>query len=57
MALEGAREIVVYKRKNATFLSLKSYFDQVAAQTGCLIRVWIMRMKVSLVKISHHQMY
>ncbi|NJE64899.1 shikimate dehydrogenase [Enterococcus durans] len=39
MALEGAREIVVYKRKNATFLPLKSYFDQVAAQTGCLIRV------------------
>ncbi len=40
MALEGAKEIVVYKRKNATFYSLKSYFDQVAAQTGCVIQVY-----------------
>ena len=39
MALEGAREIIVYKRKNSTFLPLKSYFDQVAAQTGCRLRV------------------
>lgn len=37
MALEGAKEINIYKRKNATFLSLKNYFAKVAEKTGCAI--------------------
>lgn len=50
MALEGAHEIIVYKRKNANFLPLKSYFDQVAAQTGCLLCLWDYADEVQLAK-------
>ncbi|OWW46214.1 shikimate dehydrogenase [Enterococcus hirae 88-15-E09] len=39
MALEGAQEITVYKRLNATFLPLKEYFAKVSEKTGCPIRL------------------
>ncbi|MEQ7187406.1 shikimate dehydrogenase [Enterococcus hirae] len=39
MALEGAQEITIYKRLNATFLPLKEYFAKVSEKTGCLIRL------------------
>ena len=39
MALEGAQEITIYKRLNATFLPLKEYFAKVSEKTGCPIRL------------------
>ncbi|WP_427040425.1 shikimate dehydrogenase [Enterococcus hirae] len=39
MALEGAQEITIYKRLNATFLPLKEYFVKVSEKTGCPIRL------------------
>ncbi|ENZ5567284.1 shikimate dehydrogenase [Enterococcus hirae] len=39
MALEGAQEITIYKRLNATFLQLKEYFVKVSEKTGCPIRL------------------
>lgn len=39
MALEGAQEIKIYKRLNATFLPLKEYFAKVSEKTGCPIRL------------------
>ncbi|MDQ2182343.1 shikimate dehydrogenase [Enterococcus hirae] len=39
MALEGAQEITIYKRLNATFLPLKKYFVKVSEKTGCPIRL------------------
>lgn len=37
MALEGAKEIHVYKRKNATFLAVSDYFKKISEITGCSI--------------------
>ncbi|MBA5272210.1 shikimate dehydrogenase [Enterococcus hirae] len=39
MALEGAQEITIYKRLNATFLPLKEYFAKISEKTGCPIRL------------------
>ena len=39
MALEGAQEITIYKRLNATFLPLNEYFAKVSEKTGCPIRL------------------
>lgn len=39
MALEGAQEITIYKRLNATFLPLKEYFVKVSEKAGCPIRL------------------
>lgn len=39
MALEGAQEITIYKRLNATFLPLKEYFVKVSEKTDCPIRL------------------
>lgn len=39
MALEGAQEITIYKRLNATFLPLKEYFAKVSEKTSCPIRL------------------
>lgn len=39
MALEGAQEITIYKRLNATFLPLKEYFAKVSEKTDCPIRL------------------
>ena len=39
MALEGAQEITIYTRLNATFLPLKEYFVKVSEKTGCPIRL------------------
>ncbi|MDO4624908.1 MAG: shikimate dehydrogenase [Enterococcus hirae] len=39
MALEGAQEITIYKRLNATFLPLKEYLVKVSEKTGCPIRL------------------
>ena len=39
IALEGAQEITIYKRLNATFLPLKEYFVKVSEKTGCPIRL------------------
>lgn len=39
MALEGAQEITIYKRLNATFLPLKEYFVKASEKTGCPIRL------------------
>ncbi|EOH89814.1 shikimate dehydrogenase [Enterococcus villorum] len=40
MALDGAKEIHIYKRKNATFLSLSAYFATVSEKTGCSISLY-----------------
>ncbi|MBO1299401.1 MULTISPECIES: shikimate dehydrogenase [unclassified Enterococcus] len=38
-ALDQAKEIVIYKRKNATFASVASTFQKIAEQTGCHITI------------------
>ncbi|OJG83928.1 shikimate 5-dehydrogenase [Enterococcus ratti] len=37
MALEGAKEVNVYKRKNTTFFLFKEYLAKVSEKTGCPI--------------------
>lgn len=51
MALEGAQEITIYKRLNATFLPLKEYFVKVSEKTGCPIRL-----PIADVKLLHSQL-
>ncbi|MBO0461754.1 shikimate dehydrogenase [Enterococcus sp. DIV1298c] len=38
-ALDQAKEIVIYKRKNATFENVASTFQKIAEQTGCHITI------------------
>ena len=38
-ALDGAKEIVVYKRNNQTFAQVKETFEQLSYRTSCEIKV------------------
>lgn len=38
-ALEGAREVVLYKRKNERFLTVKRDFEKIGEQTDSIVRV------------------
>ncbi|OTP11804.1 shikimate 5-dehydrogenase [Enterococcus sp. 10A9_DIV0425] len=51
-ALDGGREVVIYKRKNDTFASVQAYFKNVAEQTNCSIHVYDYEDEVQMRKDS-----